>query len=409
MLNVYDILVERGIVEQTTDEEKIRELLGEEKVTFYIGFDATADSLHVGHFMQLAIMRLMQKAGHTPIALIGGGTTLVGDPSGRSDMRSMMTYETIDHNVSCFKKQMSKFLDIGDDKLIFVNNGDWLRHLNYIEFIREYGVHFSVNRMLAADAFKTRMERGLSFFELNYMVMQSYDFLHLFREYRCQIQMGGNDQWSNIISGVDLIRKVERKEAYGMTFKLLTTKEGVKMGKTAKGALWLDPEKTTPYEFYQYWRNTADTDVVNCLKLLTDIPMDEINRIEKLEGEEINNAKKLLAYYLTELVHNKEEADKAVELSEALFSGAGNADSMPETEISEDSIDEIGFVEVIDLLVMCGLTSSKGEGRRLIHQGGISIDGETVTELFKKISREDLRKGIVIKKGKKVFHRAILI
>ncbi|NLL92261.1 MAG: tyrosine--tRNA ligase [Ruminococcaceae bacterium] len=409
MINVYDVLVERGIVEQTTDEEKIRELLEKEKVTFYIGFDATADSLHVGHFMQLAIMRLMQKAGHTPIALIGGGTTLVGDPSGRSDMRSMMTYETIDHNVMCFKKQMSKFLDISDDKLIFVNNGDWLRHLNYIEFIREYGVHFSVNRMLAADAFKTRMERGLSFFELNYMVMQSYDFLHLFREYGCQIQMGGNDQWSNIISGVDLIRRVERKEAFGMTFKLLTTKEGVKMGKTAKGALWLDPEKTTPYEFYQYWRNTADTDVVNCLKLLTDIPMDEINRIEKLEGEEINNAKKLLAYYLTELVHSKEEADNAVELSEALFSGAGNAESMPETEISENCIDENGFVEVIDLLVICGLTSSKGEGRRLIQQGGISIDGETVTELFKKISGEDLKNGIVIKKGKKVFHRAILI
>jgi len=407
MSSIYNELERRGMVEQATDAERLRELFGTGCVTFYTGFDATADSLHVGHFMQLSIMRMLQKAGHHPIPLLGGGTTTVGDPTGRTDMRTMMSDETINHNISRFKEQMAKFFDVSEGSVTFVNNADWLRNLNYIDFIREYGVHFSVNRMLATDAFRTRMERGLSFFELNYMVMQSFDFLHLFQNYNCILQLGGSDQWSNIVSGIDLIRRIEGKEAYGLTFKLLTTRDGAKMGKSASGAIWLDPQKTPPYEFYQYWRNIADDSVLNCLKLLTETPLDEIERFESLRGEEMNSVKEQLAFTLTELVHSREDAVLSQQASRALFSGRGEHDGMPSTELFVSDF-EGGLIEILDLLVKCGLAASKGEGRRLIEQGGISLDDEKVDDIYVQIADDRLKNSVVIKKGKKTFHRAFM-
>lgn len=404
MKNVFDTLKERGLIAQTTHEEEIRDLLGKEKVTFYIGFDPTADSLHVGHFLQMVVMRHMQLAGHRPIAIVGGGTGTVGDPSGRSDMRKMMTRETIDHNVAKFKEQLSRFIDFSDGKALMVNNADWLLELKFVEFMREIGVHFSVNRMLTFECFKQRMERGLSFFEFSYMLMQSYDFLVLNREYGCKLELGGDDQWSNILGGVELIRRCDGKDAYGMTFTLLTTSEGKKMGKTEKGALWLDPEKTSPYDFYQYWVNVDDADVIRCLKLLTFIPLEEIDELAKLEGQELNKAKKILAYELTQMIHGKEEADKAKSASEAIFGGGGAAANMPSTAVDKAEIGDA--VNILDLLVKVGLIPSKAEGRRLIQQGGLSIDGEKVSDVSYEVTADMLDgDGIVVKKGKKVYHR----
>ena len=379
MDNVFDVLKERGLIAQTTHEKEIRELLGNEKVTFYIGFDPTADSLHVGHFLQMVVMRHMQNYGHRPIALVGGGTGHIGDPSGRTDMRKMMTKEVIDHNCECFKEQLSKIIDFSDGKAIMVNNADWLLDLNYVEFIREIGSCFSVNQMLTAECFKQRLEKGLSFLEFNYMLMQSYDFLALSRKYNCKLELGGDDQWSNILGGINLCRRKDQKQVYGMTFTLLTNSEGKKMGKTASGAVWLSPEKTSPYDFYQYWRNVDDADVCKCLKLLTFIPMDEIREYEKLEGSQLNPVKERLAFELTSMVHGNEEAVKAREAARAVFSGAGNADNMPSADISESEVKD--GMPILDLLVKVGLIPSKGEGRRLITQGGISVNGEKVTEL----------------------------
>lgn len=404
MKNVFDTLKERGLIAQTTHEEEIRDLLGKEKVTFYIGFDPTADSLHVGHFLQMVVMRHMQLAGHRPIAIVGGGTGTVGDPSGRSDMRKMMTRETIDHNVAKFKEQLSRFIDFSDGKALMVNNADWLLELKFVQFMREIGVHFSVNRMLTFECFKQRMERGLSFFEFSYMLMQSYDFLVLNREYGCKLELGGDDQWSNILGGVELIRRCDGKDAYGMTFTLLTTSEGKKMGKTEKGALWLDPEKTSPYDFYQYWVNVDDADVIRCLKLLTFIPLEEIDELAKLEGQELNKAKKILAYELTQMIHGKEEADKAKSASEAIFGGGGAAANMPSTTVDKAEVGDA--VNILDLLVKVGLIPSKAEGRRLIQQGGLSIDGEKVSDVSYEVTADMLDgDGIVVKKGKKVYHR----
>ena len=407
-MNVYDELKARGMIAQATNEEKIRELLGgSEPVTFYIGFDPTADSLHVGHFVQMMVMAHMQRAGHRPIALLGGGTGMVGDPTGKTDMRKMMTVDTIQHHVDCFKKQMSKFVDFSDGKALMVDNGDWLRDLNYIDFLREVGVHFSVNRMLTFECFKTRMERGLSFLEFNYMLMQSYDFLHLAREYGCKMQFGGNDQWSNIIGGVELNRRCDNRDVYGMTFTLLTTREGKKMGKTEKGAVWLDPEKTSPYEFFQYWRNIDDCEVQNCLKLLTGVPVKEIDAIDMGNASDVNKAKELLAYELTSLVHSKEDAEKAIATAKRLFSGEMDAEHMPATVVDAALVAD-GKASVLDLLVAAGLAPSKGEARRLVQQGGISVDGEKVTDVSAAVNAEALGKGIVIKKGKKVYHRITL-
>ncbi len=407
MRNVYDILEERGLIAQTTHAEEIRELLGKEKVTFYIGFDPTADSLHVGHFLQMVVMRHMQLAGHRPIALVGGGTGMVGDPSGRTDMRKMMTPEVIDHNCECFKKQLSKVIDFTDDKAIMVNNADWLLNLNYIEFLRDIGACFSVNKMLAAECFKQRLEKGLSFLEFNYMLMQSYDFLMLSREYGCKLELGGDDQWSNILGGLELCRRKDQKQVYGMTFTLLTTSEGNKMGKTAKGALWLDPEKTSPYEFYQYWRNVNDADVVKCLKLLTFIPMEQIREYEKYEGAQLNDIKKILAYEITKMVHGEDEAKKAQSAAEALFGGGADDSNMPSTEVEKEKI-EAGM-GILDLLVLAKLAPSKGEGRRLVTQGGISIDSSKVTDAAFTVGLDLFKDGqIIIKKGKKVFHKIIL-
>ncbi len=403
MTNVYDILKERELIAQTTHEEEIRELLGKEKVTFYIGFDPTADSLHVGHFLQMVVMRHMQNAGHRPIALVGGGTGMVGDPSGRTDMRQMMTVETINDNCERFKKQLSTIIDFSDGKAIMVNNADWLRNLNYIEFLRDIGSCFSVNEMLRAKCFQTRLEKGLSFIEFNYMLMQSYDFLMLNKAYDCKLELGGDDQWSNILGGIDLVRRKEGKQVYGMTFALLTTSDGKKMGKTAKGALWLDPEKTSPYEFYQYFRNVGDDDVIRCLKLITFVPMDEIRRLEKLSGQELNEAKRILAYEVTKLVHGEDEAKKAMDTAEGIFGGGGNAANMPSTEI-ELTEENYG---ILDLMLTAGLIPSKGEGRRLIQQGGVSVNDEKITDANLLISADSLKEGIVIKKGKKVFHRVI--
>ncbi len=405
MENVFDTLVERGLVAQTTDSEKVRELLGNEKIKFYIGFDPTADSLHVGHFVSVMVMAHMQRAGHTPIALFGGGTGMIGDPSGKTDMRKMLTKETITHNIECFRKQMSRLIDFSDDKAIMVNNADWLWDLNYIEFIREIGVHFSVNRMLAAECYKQRLERGLSFFELNYMLMQSYDFLTLNRKYNCQMQLGGDDQWSNIIGGVELCRRCDGKDVYGLTFNLLLTSEGKKMGKTEKGAVWLDPEKTSPYDFYQYWRNIGDADVITCMKMLTFIPMDEIRAYEKFEGSEINKAKEVLAYEVTKLIHGEEEANKAQEAARALFGNKADSENMPTTVLNdEDFTDE--ELAIVDALVKTGIAKSKGEGRRLVDQGGVSVDDEKVTSIGYKITKAQLEKApAIIKKGKKIFHK----
>jgi len=406
MGNVYDILEERGLIAQTTHADEIRELLGKEKVTFYIGFDPTADSLHVGHFLQMVVMKHMQDHGHRPIALVGGGTGHIGDPSGRTDMRQMMTLETINHNCECFKKQLSSIVDFSEGKAIMVNNADWLLDLNYVEFLRDIGAHFSVNKMLTAECFKQRLEKGLSFLEFNYMLMQSYDFLMLERKYDCKLELGGDDQWSNILGGIELCRKKDQKQTYGMTFTLLQNSEGKKMGKTQKGALWLDPNKTTPHEFYQYWRNVGDDDVINCLKLITFVPMDKINELAKLEGAELNEAKKLLAYEVTKLVHGEEEANKARETAEAVFGGAGISENMPTTEITADELgDGMG---ILNLLVKAKLAASNGEGRRLVTQGGISINNDKVSDPQFVVTKDMFNEDFIIKKGKKVFHRIIL-
>ena len=399
--NVMDVLRERGFIAQTVYEDDLYKMLGSEKVTFYVGFDPTADSLHIGHYIPIMAMAHMQRAGHRPIALMGGGTGLVGDPSGKSELRKMLTREDVNHNVECIKKQMSRFLDFSDDKALIVNNADWLTNLNYIDFLREVGVHFSVNRMLTAECYKQRMEKGLTFLEFNYMLMQSYDFLELFRRYGCRVEMGGDDQWSNILSGADLIRRKEREPAFAMTFKLLLTHDGRKMGKTEAGALWLDPAKTTPYAFYQYWRNVDDQDVEKCLALLTFLPMDEVRRLGALQGSEINEAKKVLAYEVTKLVHGEEEAQAAAKASEALF-GAG---AVPTTEISTLE----GCKRVIDLMVKAGLCKSLGEGRRLIAGGGVYVNDDKVTEPDQEVSEKDFgTEGLMIRKGKKAFHRIVL-
>ena len=408
-MGVYDELKARGLIAQTTNEEKIRDLLNNDKITFYIGFDPTADSLHVGHFVQIMVMSWMQKAGHVPIALFGGGTGMIGDPSGKTDMRKMLTKETIDHNIACFQKQMSRLIDFSEGKAIMANNGDWLLNLNYIDFLREVGVHCSVNRMLAAECYKQRLERGLSFFELNYMLMQSYDFLELNHRYNCVMELGGDDQWSNIIGGVELLRRKEAKEVYGMTFTLLTTSEGKKMGKTEKGAVWLDPEKTSPFEFYQYWRNVDDADVIRCLKILTFLPLEEINELEKLEGGELNKAKEILAYEVTKLIHGEEEAKKAQEGARALFGKGANTDNMPSTAITEADFTD-GEIGVLDLMVKTKLAPSRAEGRRLIEQGGVAVDDVKVPSISAKLSLEKdfEKKYVIIKKGKKVFHKVTL-
>ena len=401
MENVFDVLKERGLIAQTTHEEEIRELLGKEKVTFYIGFDPTADSLHVGHFLQMIVMRHMQNYGHRPIALVGGGTGHIGDPSGRTDMRQMMTKEMIDHNCECFKKQLSSVVDFSDGKAIMVNNADWLLDLNYVEFLRDIGSCFSVNKMLTAECFKQRLEKGLSFLEFNYMLMQSYDFLMLSRKYDCKMELGGDDQWSNILGGIDLCRRKDQKQVYGMTFTLLANSEGKKMGKTAKGAVWLDPKKTTPYEFYQYWVNVQDADVLNCLKLLTFVPMEQIREMEKWEGAQLNQAKKLLAFEVTKLVHGEEEAVKCRETAEAIFAKGGVSEDMPTTHIPN----AVGM-GILDLLMETKLLPSKGEARRLIQQNGLSVNDNKVTDPNLVVT-EDLfgENGMIIKKGKKVYHR----
>ncbi len=406
-MTLYEELTRRGLIAQTTNAEKVEELLNGPPVTFYIGFDATADSLHVGHFLQLSIIKRMQMAGHIPIVLLGTGTTMIGDPTGKTDMRKMLSVEEINYNAECFRKQMEKFIDFSPEKCIVEKNGDWLMNLNYIELLRDVGVHFTVNRMLAAECFKSRYERGLTFIEFNYMIMQSYDFLQLFRRHNCIMQFGGDDQWSNILGGVDLVRKSEGKEVYGLTFTLLTTREGKKMGKTEKGALWLDAEKTSPYEFYQYWRNVADDDVINCLKLITFVPIEEIEAMEKWSGSELNQAKEILAYEMTKMIHGEEEAIAAQQAARAIFSSSGSSGDMPSTTLSEDDLSS-GEINVVDLLQKTGLTASKGEGRRLVQQGGITVNGEKVTDLLFTVSREDLLRGVVIKKGKKVFHKALI-
>lgn len=400
--NVFDILKERGLIAQTTHEEEIRELLGKEKITFYIGFDPTADSLHIGHFMQLIVMKHMQNAGHRPIVLLGGGTTMVGDPTGKADMRPMISQEEISRNAENFKKQMSKFIDFDGEKAIMVNNADWLLNLNYIDFLREVGVHFSVNRMLTAECFKTRLEKGLSFLEFNYMLMQGYDFYKLHKNYGAIMEFGGDDQWSNIIGGIELIRRKDGKQAYGMTFTLLTTSEGKKMGKTEKGALWLDPEKVSPYEFYQYWRNVDDADVIRLLKLVTFLPMEQIAEYEKCEGAELNKVKCVLAYEVTKMVHGEEEAKKANDAAMAIFGGGGNTANMPSAEVDASQI-EAG-VNILDLLLQVKLIPSKGEGRRLIQQNGLSVNGEKVKDIGTVIDNSYFGDGeMVVKKGKKTF------
>lgn len=407
MENAFEVLKERGFIEQLTHPEEIEELFGNEKITFYIGFDPTADSLHVGHFLTVMAMSHMQRCGHRPICLMGGGTGMVGDPTGKTDMRRMMTVEEIDHNVECFKKQLSRFIDFSDDKAIIVNNADWLRNLNYIEFLREIGSVFSVNKMLTAECFKTRMEKGLSFLEFNYMIMQSYDFLELNRRYGCVMQLGGNDQWSNILGGVDLIRRKENKPAYGMTFQLLTNSEGKKMGKTEKGAVWLDPEKTSPYEFYQYWRNVGDKDVEKCLRLLTFLPMDEVRRLGALEGSEINKAKEVLAYELTKIVHGEEEAKKADVAAKALFMGGNAGGSIPTTEVKAEDLENM---DILSALVLTKLTPSRSEARRAVQQGGVKLNDEKVDNIELKITEDLFKDGIVtLQRGKKSFHRLKLV
>ena len=406
-MTLYDELVARGLIAQVTDEALIKDLINNGKATFYIGFDPTADSLHVGHFLQMVVMRHMQNYGHRPIALVGGGTGHIGDPSGRTDMRQMMTKEIIDHNCECFKKQMSKFIDFGEDKALLVNNADWLLDLNYVDLLREVGAQFSVNRMLTAECYKNRMERGLSFLEFNYMIMQAYDFYHLYEKYGCQMQLGGNDQWSNMLAGTDLIRRKLGENAYAMTITLLLNSEGNKMGKTANGAVWLDPNKTSPFEFYQYWRNVADADVFKCMRMLTFLSLEEIEEIEKWEGNRINEAKEVLAFELTKLVHSEEEAIKAQESSRALFSGAAHAD-MPTTEIEEADLTD-GVIDLISLLVKAELAPTRSEARRNIEQGGVTVDGEKVSDVKATFTKDALAgDGMVIKRGKKKFKKVVL-
>lgn len=406
-MGIYEELQRRGLIAQVTDEKEIRELINAGGARFYIGFDPTADSLHVGHFMALCLMKRLQMAGNKPIVLLGGGTGFVGDPSGRTDMRSMMMAETIEHNIECFKKQMERFITFDDDAAIMVNNADWLLNLNYIEFLRDIGACFSVNNMLRAECYKQRLEAGLSFFELNYMIMQAYDFLYLHNHHGCNMQFGGDDQWSNMLAGTDLIRRKTGHDAYAMTITLLLNSEGNKMGKTAKGAVWLDPNKTSPFEFYQYWRNVDDADVMKCLRLLTFIPIDEIDEIEKWDASRINEKKELLAYELTALIHGEEEAEKAKKVSLSLFSGSGEDIDMPTTEV-EPSPDQTNGIVITELLQLCKLVPSKSEARRLIEQGGISIDNETVADIGYIVPADKLAGGVVIRKGKKVFHKAIL-
>ncbi len=406
--NVYDILKERGFVSATTHEEEIIELLAKEKVSFYIGFDPTADSLTAGHFVTVMAMAHMQRAGHRPICLVGGGTGMVGDPTDKTEMRRLMTNDEVMHNVNCFKKQLEKFIDFTDDKAKMVNNADWLLSLNYIDFIRTYGVHFSVNKMLTADAYKARFEKGLTFFEFNYMLMQSYDFLELYRTEGCKLQLGGQDQWSNIIGGVELIRRCDQGSAFGMTFNLLTTSDGAKMGKTQKGALFLDPKKTSPYEFFQYFRNVADADVIKCLKLLTFLPIEEINELEKLEGAEINKAKEILAFEVTKIVHNEDEATKALEASKSLFQGGGNEGSIPTTNIDLSTF-ENGQISILDLLVLTKVCPSKSDARRNVEQGGVKVDGEKVEDMNLMLGKDNFKEGqVLIQRGKKAFHKVTI-
>ena len=406
-MKVYDELVARGLIAQVTNEEEIREMVDNGKATFYIGFDPTADSLHVGHFMALCLMKRLQMAGNKPIALIGGGTAMIGDPSGRTDMRSMMTKETIDHNCACFKKQMERFIEFGEGKAQMVNNADWLLNLNYIDFIRDIGACFSVNNMLRAECFKQRMEKGLSFLEFNYMPMQSYDFYYLFQHYGCNMQFGGNDQWSNMLGGTELIRKKLGKDAHAMTITLLLNSEGKKMGKTASGAVWLDPNKTSPYEFYQYWRNVGDADVLKCIRMLTFLPLEQIDEMDKWEGSQLNKAKEILAYELTSLVHGEEEAKKAEASAKALFAGGGVSDNMPTTEITEDDLTD-GVMDIMTILVKTGLCSSKSDARRNVQQGGVTVDDEKITDIGKTYTADALRAGIVVKRGKKNFNKLTL-
>ena len=406
-MKVYDELVARGLIAQVTNEEEIREMVDNGKATFYIGFDPTADSLHVGHFMALCLMKRLQMAGNKPIALIGGGTAMIGDPSGRTDMRSMMTKETIDHNCACFKKQMERFIEFGDGKAQMVNNADWLLNLNYIDFIRDIGACFSVNNMLRAECFKQRMEKGLSFLEFNYMPMQSYDFYYLFQHYGCNMEFGGDDQWSNMLGGTELIRRKLGKDANAMTITLLTDSQGKKMGKTAGNAVWLDPNKTSPYEFYQYWRNVGDADVMKCIRMLTFLPLEQIDEMDTWKDGRINEAKEILAYELTKMVHGEEEAEKSQAAARALFSGKGDDANMPTTEISAEKLTD-GAIGILNLMVTCGLAASNGEARRLVQQGGVFVNEEKVPAADAKITEEQLKAGVKIRKGKKVFHKAVL-
>ncbi len=403
-MQLYDELIARGLIAQVTDENEIRELINNGKAVFYIGFDPTADSLHVGHFMALCLMKRLQMAGNKPIALLGGGTGMIGDPSGKTDMRKMLTKEDIDHNIACFQKQMSRFIEFGEDKAIMVNNADWLLNLNYVELLREVGPHFSVNRMLTAECYKQRMERGLSFLEFNYMIMQSYDFMELFQRYGCNMQFGGDDQWSNMLGGTELIRRKLGKDAYAMTINLLLNSEGKKMGKTESGAVWLDPDKTSPYEFFQYWRNVSDADVIKCLKMLTFLPIEEIKEMESWQGSELNKAKEILAFELTQLVHGTEEADKAKEASAALFAGGGNLENMPKTVLTEEDFTE-GSIDILSILVKAGMTASKSEARRAVEQGGVSVNGEKVTDVKAAFTQADFQQEFILKKGKKSFQK----
>ncbi|WP_308857007.1 tyrosine--tRNA ligase [uncultured Oscillibacter sp.] len=408
-MTCYEELKARGLIAQVTDEEEIRELVNNGKAVFYIGFDPTADSLHVGHFMALCLMKRLQMAGNRPIALIGGGTGYIGDPSGRTDMRSMMTPETIQHNCECFKKQMERFIEFGEGKAIMVNNADWLLKLNYVDLLREVGACFSVNNMLRAECYKQRMEKGLSFLEFNYMIMQSYDFYHMFQTLGCNMQFGGDDQWSNMLGGTELIRRKLGKDAYAMTITLLLNSEGKKMGKTASGAVWLDPNKTSPFEFYQYWRNVGDADVLKCTRMLTFLPLEQIDEMDKWEGSQLNTAKEILAYELTKLVHGEEEAAKAQEAARALFGGSGDSANMPCTKLCRADFSESGEIDILTLLIKCGLAASKGEARRLVQQGGVSVCGQKVGDIETKFSCKDCcGDGAIIKKGKKVYHKALM-
>ena len=406
-MTIYDELKARGLIAQVTDEEEIKEVINNGKATFYIGFDCTADSLTAGHFMALTLMKRLQQAGNRPIALIGGGTTMIGDPSGRTDMRKMLTKEDIDHNAECFKRQMERFIEFGDGKAMMLNNADWLLNLNYIELLREVGPCFSVNNMLRAECYKQRMEKGLSFLEFNYMIMQSYDFYHLFQNYGCNMEFGGDDQWSNMLGGTELIRRKLGKDAYAMTITLLTDSQGKKMGKTAGNAVWLDPNKTSPFEFYQYWRNVGDADVLKCIRMLTFLPLEQIDEMDHWEGEQLNKAKEILAYELTKMVHGEEEAEKAQNAARALFSGAADTEHMPSTQLTEADLTD-GSIGILTLMVKAGLAASNGEARRLVVQGGVLVDGEKVAAPTVSFTADQLKNGIVIKKGKKIYHKVTL-